>query len=98
MKELYRVLKVGGTLIAQVPLEMDRSQTYEDFSIIDPEERAKAFGQYDHVRIYGQDFFDRLKKAGFSTASPTAQDICPSDEIIRYALLKHEIIPVAVKQ
>lgn len=97
MKELYRVLKVGGTLIAQVPLEMDRSQTYEDFSITSPEKRAKAFGQYDHVRVYGRDFFDRLKKAGFSTASPTAQDICPTDEIVRFALLKDEVIPVAVK-
>ena len=98
MKELYRVLKVGGTLIAQVPLEMDRSHTYEDFSILDPEERAEAFGQYDHVRVYGRDFFDRLQKAGFSMTSPTAQDICPTDEIVRFALLKDEVIPVAMKQ
>ena len=30
MEELYRVLKKGGTLIAQVPMEAERSTTFED--------------------------------------------------------------------
>jgi len=65
MKELYRVLKKGGTGIFQVPLNMSNKQTYEDFTITDPKERNKAFGQYDHVRVYGMDFFERLKNVGF---------------------------------
>jgi hypothetical protein len=39
--------------------------TLEDFSITDPKERESAFGQFDHIRIYGQDYGDRLTKAGF---------------------------------
>lgn len=43
--------------------------TYEDFSITDPKERQKHFGQYDHVRWYGMDYFDRLKKLGLMQIS-----------------------------
>ena len=30
-----------------------------------PREREQAFGQFDHVRIYGQDYVDRLRAGGF---------------------------------
>ncbi len=62
MEELYRVLKPGGTAILQVPLEEDRENTFEDDSITDQQERTRIFGQYDHVRVYGQDYYNRLKK------------------------------------
>ena len=62
MSELYRVMKPGGFGIFQVPQEMERENTFEDPQITSPEERAKQFGQYDHVRIYGRDYFDRLNK------------------------------------
>ena len=31
----------------------------------DPAERLRLFGQADHVRIYGEDYADRLATAGF---------------------------------
>ena len=65
MEELYRVLKPGGTAILQVPLEEDRENTFEDDSITDQQERTRIFGQYDHVRIYGQDYYKRLQEVGF---------------------------------
>lgn len=65
MTEVLRVLKPGGWAILQVPLDRRLEQTYEDFSITDPKEREKHFGQYDHVRIYGKDYPIRLQKAGF---------------------------------
>ncbi len=65
MSELYRVLKKGGFAIIDVPIDTSRAQTYEDFSIISPEERTKAFWQFDHVRLYGNDFPDKLRGAGF---------------------------------
>jgi len=64
-KELYRVLKKGGTAILQVPISKISKETIEDLSITDPKEREAAFGQFDHVRIYGQDYKERLQKAGF---------------------------------
>ncbi len=62
MSEIYRVLKKGGFAILQVPISYKMDKTYEDFSIIESNAREEAFGQRDHVRIYGLDYFDRLKK------------------------------------
>jgi len=65
IKELYRVLKPGGTAILQAPISINSENTYEDFSIIAPKAREAAFGQFDHVRIYGKDYQSRLEKGGF---------------------------------
>jgi len=66
MQELYRVLKPGGWALLQIPIQSSREKTYEDPSIVTPEERLKHFGQKDHVRIYGEDYKDRLASAGFT--------------------------------
>ncbi|GAG80186.1 unnamed protein product [marine sediment metagenome] len=65
MKELYRVLNNNGLAILQVPISYQLEKTFEDFSIVEEKERLMNFGQEDHVRIYGQDYFDRLKSVGF---------------------------------
>ena len=39
--------------------------TFEDPSITDPKERQRLFGQYDHVRQFGRDYAEVLRKAGF---------------------------------
>jgi SAM-dependent methyltransferase len=69
MRELHRVLKRGGVAIVQVPVDHDRAETYEDWSLTTGEERAKAFGQRDHVRWYGRDFAQRLANAGFQVTA-----------------------------
>jgi SAM-dependent methyltransferase len=66
MAELYRVLKPGGWAILQVPISLTLEETYEDFSITAPRDREQAFGQDDHVRIYAEDYSDRLVEAGFT--------------------------------
>ena len=66
MSELYRVLKPRGWAILQVPVSKVLEETYEDFTISSPLEREKHFGQKDHVRIYGKDYTQRLKEAGFT--------------------------------
>ncbi|MEK9613320.1 MAG: class I SAM-dependent methyltransferase [Flavobacteriaceae bacterium] len=97
MSELYRVLKKGGTLIAQVPLDETRKTSFEDNTITDPTERSRIFGQYDHVRIYGMDYYIRLEKTGFNvTAVQNIPGLSQAD-FVRYALPKNESIPVAVK-
>ena len=97
MAELYRVLKKGGTLIAQVPLDENLKKTFEDKSIIDPKARAKVFGQYDHVRIYGQDYFTRLESVGFSPNIVQPQNSLTKEEIKKFALSLAEVIPVMIK-
>jgi hypothetical protein len=65
MRELCRVLAPEGFAIVLVPLDLERSETYEDPTITDPAERERAFWQSDHLRLYGSDFPDRLREAGF---------------------------------
>lgn len=65
LREVHRVLKDTGWAILQVPLDVTLTKTYEDPTIVSEAEREKAFGQYDHVRLYGTDYKDRLAKAGF---------------------------------
>lgn len=75
MTELYRVLKPGGWGIMQIPLFHPLPETtYEDSSITDPKEREKAFGQSDHVRLYGLDYPDKLRAAGFIVSADKFQD------------------------
>jgi SAM-dependent methyltransferase len=65
ISELYRVLRPGGWAILQVPIDLNRDVTFEDPSIILPDDRERAFWQFDHVRLYGQDYRKRLESAGF---------------------------------
>ncbi len=65
MRELFRVLKPGGTAILQTPISASLQQTIEDPYIADASEQERRFGQYDHVRIYGADYTSRLTEAGF---------------------------------
>jgi SAM-dependent methyltransferase len=66
MRELRRITAPGGWCWVMVPLDVGREQTYEDPSIVAPEERQRAFWQEDHVRLYAPDISDRLTAAGFS--------------------------------
>ena len=97
MRELYRVLKKNGIGIFQVPIDYNRDTTFEDFSVTNKKERNKLFGQYDHVRIYGLDFFDRLQKAGFSVERCEYTSKLSKEDIIKFCLPKKEIIPICRK-
>ena len=97
MGELFRVLKPGGWAILQVPMELSRAQTYEDSRIVSPEERQRAFGRYNHVRIYGRDYKDRLRQAGFAVkVDDFAQRLGPK-LIRRYGLQGEENIYFSTK-
>lgn len=65
MREIFRVLKPHGWAILQVPI-INSEVTYEDPSVIDPGERERIFGQSNHVRIYGMDYYHRLSESGFT--------------------------------
>lgn len=86
LRELARVLKPGGWAILQVPLDERRTTTYEDAAIVTPAGREAAFGQEDHVRLYGLDYSGRLREAGFdAVADPFAASLSAAD-IARFGL------------
>lgn len=97
MQELYRVLAPGGIAILQVPYEADRKATFEDDTITDSKERAKIFGQYDHVRVYGMDYFEKLAEIGFKVEALNYSANLSEEEINKYRLAKGELLPVCRK-
>ncbi|WP_281226779.1 class I SAM-dependent methyltransferase [Flavobacterium aquiphilum] len=97
MQELYRVLKPGGMAILQIPQDLSRAITFADDTITDQKERAKIFGQYDHVRIYGRDYFDKLRSIGFTVVEEDYTNKIAPELVEKYCLAKGEIIPVCFK-
>ncbi|MBB1139625.1 class I SAM-dependent methyltransferase [Myroides sp. WP-1] len=97
MQELYRILKPGGMGIFQVPQDLNRPMTFQDDSITDPKERTLIFGQYDHVRVYGLDYFDKLRQIGFTVIEEDYTKKLTPTEVERYCLAAGEIIPVCFK-
>lgn len=97
MQELYRVMKPGGYGIFQIPQDLNRETTFEDNSITDKAERAKIFGQYDHVRVYGRDYFNKLRSIGFKVSEVNYTSILSDSDIDKYRVAKGEIIPVVHK-
>ena len=83
MAELYRVLSPNGWSILQVPLDIHRAETFEDFSATSAEDRSRLFGQRDHVRIYGLDYKNRLETSGFDVTVEEYPKTLPVEEALR---------------
>lgn len=84
MREFHRVLGDAGCAILTVPIS--GAKTVEDPSVRAPEDRERAFGQWDHVRSYGLDIQDRLAQAGFSVQVVRVGDVATADEARRMGL------------
>ena len=97
LNEIYRVLKYNGTSILQVPINVRREKTFEDSTIKSKIQREKYFGQYDHVREYGLDFKDRVEQSGFKVQMINYSKKISKDLIIKYGLMKNDLIPIAKK-
>jgi SAM-dependent methyltransferase len=98
MKEILRVLKKDGWGILQVPINEKFEKTYEDPSITSSLERLKHFGQEDHVRVYGRDYYQKLEQAGFIVKKDNFAQNIPEDKIKRYSLKQDEIICFVTRQ
>lgn len=78
MRELARVLRPTGWATILVPIIAER--TWEDPDITAPEDRARRYGQWDHVRAYGRDFLERLAAEGFEVRRVTAAELVRDPE------------------
>ena len=98
LNEIKRVLKPAGWAILQIPFFYPlKEKTYEDKSITDPKEREKAFGQDDHVRMYGKDYGDRLANVGFEVLAENFVKELPTETVAKHALPSEEVIYRVVK-
>ena len=85
--EIKRILKPGGWAILLVPINPD-VDTFEDPSITDPKERERLFGQYDHVRQFGRDYADVLRKASFKVTEDKIYYEIPDEQRERMHLAR----------
>ena len=65
LKEINRILKMGGYCILIVPQKDNLKITEEDLTIKDPKIREMKYGQTDHLRMYGLDFKQMIENNGF---------------------------------
>jgi SAM-dependent methyltransferase len=91
MRELRRVTAPGGWCLVMVPLDIARSETYEDPSVVAPEDREREFRQHDHVRLYAPDIAERLRSGGFAVEVIRPEDLGPG-AVERAALLPADLI------
>ncbi len=92
MAEILRVMKKGGFAVMHVPMNLNMDNTYEDPSITSPKEREKHFRQKDHYRLYGRDFPERVKKAGFKITEVNYTDELSRQTTERFRLIKKELM------
>jgi SAM-dependent methyltransferase len=65
LKELKRVVKKNGKVLLMFPVINSWDKTYQNEKIVQPYERELHFGQFDHVRLYGNDVEDLFINHGF---------------------------------
>jgi SAM-dependent methyltransferase len=97
MRELHRVMKPGAWGIMQVPQDFTRETTFEDPSITSPEDREKFYWQKDHVRLFGRDYPEWLKRAGFSVQEFKPTEHYDATLIQRMRLQEGEILYIVKK-
>ena len=69
LSEIRRVLTIHRWTILTVPQKDNLPTKYEDHTVTTPEGRKQAFGQEDHLRIYGDDFGRFLEVHGFTVTT-----------------------------
>jgi SAM-dependent methyltransferase len=92
MSEILRVLKPGGQAILLVPLEFSLEKTLEDQSVTSSRERTKQYKQYDHKRLYGLDYPDRLRKVGYQIPENNFLDEISQEMKKHFALPEKEFM------
>jgi len=95
MSEIARVLAPTGIAILQVPLS--GGDTTDEEVLNTAEERLARYGQADHVRLYGNDFFKRLDEAGLISAAVSPRDSMSPESVGKYGLLPDQALVFAVR-
>ena len=90
MSELYRVLKPGGFAILQTPYSSILESDFQDPLISTDHARIAAYGQEDHVRVYGLEFFRKVENAGFISLVRSHEQVLMSFCPKRYGINPRE--------
>ena len=97
MAELFRVMKTAGWGLIEAPYTSSLAETLEDPTVTTDEERTRLYGQADHLRRYGRDYFDRLRSAGFEVVTHAFAKELPPNLIQKYRLNDRGTITISTK-
>mgnify|MGYP001056066047 CR=1 FL=1 len=75
LAEIHRVLKPGGHAILQTPYSAKLHHTWQDPGIDTDAARLQAYGQADHVRLFGRDIFTRFQSTGLVSRVQQHDDV-----------------------
>jgi len=83
--EIRRVLKPGGVVYFQVPIDINRHETFE-VPNAKPEDYERLYGQKDHLRVYGLNFPQVVERAGFDVVQIKYVDSFSGSERLKLGL------------
>lgn len=92
LREIHRVLATHRWAILTVPQKDNLEGKFEDHALVTPEERRQAFGQEDHLRIYGDDFGAFVEAHGFTVVAIDERDFSP--DFVRRHVLSPPVLSV----
>ncbi len=92
--ELRRILRVGGVLVAMVPIIEGWENSYESEDVKTDLDRLLHFGQADHVRYFGADFVQRIERSGLKLQK---EIVAFGQDCLRYGLIRGEKVFVFEK-
>lgn len=90
LTELHRVLKTGGVALFQTPYSNVLHATFDDEGIVTTEARLQAFGQEDHVRLFGRDIFSFIESFGFKSRVVSHQEALAEFDATYHGVNLHE--------
>lgn len=88
--EIQRVLRPGGLAILQTPFSAMLTETFEDKGIQSLSARELAYGQDDHVRLFGRDIFEQYSKAGFIARVTSHESVLADVDADMYGVNRRE--------
>lgn len=90
LHEIRRVLVSGGRAILQTPFSPMLQETWCDPGIVSPNARLQAYGQEDHVRLFGKDIFECFESCGFVSHVVKHDEVLSDLDSRRYGVNKRE--------
>lgn len=88
--EIRRVLKPGGRAILQTPYSEKLKTTWSDSGVVDDNARMQAYGQEDHVRLYGADIFEQFSSSGLQSCAQQHNELLAQHDPVTYGVNEAE--------
>lgn len=90
LREIHRCLKPGGYALLQVPYAENLHKTLEDPGFETPLARLHAYGQEDHLRLFGRDVVEQFCISGLASCVRSHDELLPHVDAIEYGVNRAE--------